>query len=294
MFGFEIEFLKFLEGIRTDFLNKIFELVTMIGEDVVVIVVIAIIYFIIDKKLAQKILYTTAISMGVNGVIKNLVKIPRPWTTGEVTCVRESTATGYSFPSGHTQTISTYASAFAINLKKKWFSILSVIIIILVAFSRMYLGAHYPSDVIVGALLGVGFAFLGNFLYDKVANKKSLLLYTCLAYIPFVIFFLFNADEHSADFYKMYGLLAGFSLSVLFEDCFVNFSNEGLLWKKIIKTIIALLVALGIKSGVKVLFGLLPFADITWCLLLLDAIRYCILAFVCLGGLPYIYKKLKL
>ena len=139
MIDYQIAFLKLLEGMRTDFLIGFFELITMLAEETLMIFAVVILWFTIDKKIAQRIFFVTAFSMGVNGIIKNFVKMPRPFADGKVSAVREHTATGYSFPSGHTQNFATWSTLTSINLKKTLLWIVTAVLIILVAFSRMFL-----------------------------------------------------------------------------------------------------------------------------------------------------------
>lgn len=289
MLSCELNFLEYLEGIRSNFLDALFEIITMLGEETIIIVLMAIVYFMVDKNLARRMFFITAASLSSNCIIKNFVKRPRPFTRG-ISCVREETATGYAFPSGHTQTFATWSSGFSFYLKKNWMIILSVILTLLVGFSRLYLGAHYPSDVIVGMLLGFGFAFFGNKLYDKVKNKNILHFALLLILTPFLIFFIACPDPLYEDFFKLYGMFAGFCFSVIFEDKYVNLDNNTTLTKKIIRVIVCILIALIAKEGLKMLFS---FTDLRLSLIY-DGLRYFILVFLLLGICPMIIKKTKM
>ena len=159
-----------MESIRTGFLTALFEGITILGEETLIILLVVALWFAVDGKLAQKVFFVTICSTGLNGVVKNIAQVPRPFDKG-ITPVRQETATGYSFPSGHTQNFATVSTFFAIKFKKQWFTILVSILIAMVAFSRLYLGVHYPSDVLVGMISGIFMAFLGEKIVDKRVRK---------------------------------------------------------------------------------------------------------------------------
>ncbi len=290
MLNFELNILKYIESIRTDFLTTVFEGITMLGEETILIVLMAVIYFMYDKRLAQRMFFITAVSLSFNGIIKNIVKRPRPFAGGEITCVREETATGYAFPSGHTQTFATGSFAFAVYFKKLWIFVCSVIFTLLIGFSRMYLGAHFPSDVIVGAILGFVFAYLLNLCYDKVKNVHFLHCITVLILLPFAVFFLINPDPLYADFYKIYGLLIGLFAATLFEEKYVNFDYSTPFYKKLLRVIIGVVFALIFKEGLK---ALLVFNSLRISLVA-GALRYIIIVFVIMALCPLLFKKLKI
>ena len=74
MFSFELNFLKWLESIRTDFLNSLFEGITILGEETLMILLVVALWFAVDKKLAQKLLFVTVSSLTVNGIVKNIAQ----------------------------------------------------------------------------------------------------------------------------------------------------------------------------------------------------------------------------
>ena len=290
MFGFELDVLLFIQSMRTDLLNMLFQGVTMLGEEIIIVLLVAVLYFCIDKLFAQKLLYTLLTSIGINGIVKNLVKFPRPFSTGKITCVREGTETGYSFPSGHTQSFATTSTTIAKKVKKVWVAIIVGILIALVAFSRLYLGAHYPSDVVVGAVLGITIAIVGSILFDNIKNKKWLYLGTILIELPFVIFFLITPDVEYEDFFKAFGMIVGFLLAVMFEEKYAPLEYNIGTGKKVLRVLIGVALALIVKEGLKLIFV----SNLLGVTLLLESLRYGMLIFATLGIGPWIFKKLKI
>jgi len=286
----EIQFLQFLESLRTDFSVKLFEGITMLGEETILILMIAVLYFAYDKRLALRIGYITITSMCVNNTVKNLVKRPRPFAVAEVNPARAHTATGYSFPSGHTQTISTWSSAFVMYFKKRWVSVLAGIAIVAVAFSRLFLGVHYPSDVIGGAVLGVSIAVGLSVVYDRTKDVHRLYGITALVLLPVAIWFMVTAEPLYDDFFKLYGMLTGLYFAAGLEGKYAPIEYDVATWKKVLRIVIGVAIVLAVKEGVKVfdVFNSLHMS------LLLDDIRYMLVVIVGFGLCPILFKKCNL
>lgn len=289
MFNFEIEILKWLEGLRTSFLNVLFESITLLGEETLIILLVVALWYAVDKKLAQQVFFVTATSLSVNGIIKNFAQVPRPFTKG-ISCVRVDTATGYSFPSGHTQGFATWSSFFAIKVKKIWLSVLVGVLITLVAVSRLYLGAHYPSDVIVAVLLGVSLSAFGNYLFVKVKDTKKLYLGTFLIMTPFIAYFLYVADPLFADLFKTFGMIGGMVVVSFLDEKTEPLSYEVAWWKKVIRIVLGVVIAVALKEVIKRMnvFEVMPIS------LFIDAIRYFVVVMAVGVLCPLLFKKIKL
>ena len=289
MFVFELEILKWLEGLRTSFLNVLFESITLLGEETLIILLVVALWFAVDKKLAQQVFFVTATSLSVNGIIKNFAKVPRPFTKG-ISCVRVDTATGYSFPSGHTQGFATWSSFFAIKVKKIWLSVLVGVLITLVAVSRLYLGAHYPSDVIVAVVLGVSLSAFGNYLFVKVKDTKKLYLGTFLIMTPFIAYFLYVADPLFADLFKTFGMIGGMVVVSFLDEKTEPLSYEVAWWKKVIRIVLGVVIAVALKEVIKRMnvFEVMPIS------LFIDAIRYFVVVMAVGVLCPLLFKKIKL
>jgi membrane-associated phospholipid phosphatase len=274
----ETEILKVIQSFSNSFLDKLFEFSTIFGEELVIIPILTFVYWIIDKKFGEYIGFSFFTSLIVNNSLKDLFKFQRPIGEEGIRSLRTHTATGYSFPSGHTQGASSFYSAISIYLNKKVIYFISAVIIFLVGYSRMYLGVHYPKDVIVGVILGILISYICYTLFNKIKNK--LLLY----YVVFIFGLIFLSFSNSPDYIKALGTYFGFVNGIFIEKKYVNFEINKNKLKLFLRFIIGLTIILGLKEGLKFIFpNQLAF----------DFIRYFLITFIGIGIYPMIFKKLK-
>jgi membrane-associated phospholipid phosphatase len=306
-YEFQIEIIRGLQSIASDWLTFIVELITMIGEEYIAIFILAVIYLLFNKKVAQKVIFEISVAQTLNGLIKNFVQEPRPHEmSSDILDMRH--AEGYSFPSGHSQMSGVWLNGLAIEIdrakKIKWPYIVANVLLVLVMVSRMYLGQHFLIDVVCGGLLGVGCAFFVGYLYELYDSKGKLnLLYqmVCLLYLPFAVYFLITCaqyGDYGYSFFKMFGLLVGVSLAYGFEKKYVNFGYDIPTWKKVLRILGVVVVILGIKSGLGAVFTLIGDACVAqgaWghaVYEVLHFVRYGLLAFGAMGLYPWVFKKL--
>ena len=275
----ELEILRHIQSIANPFFDFLFQLITICGEQIVLISIISIIYWALDKKFGEYIAYSVLTSVLLNNAIKDIFKMKRPIGEEGIRTLREQTATGYSFPSGHTQSASSFYGAMAIYLKKRVMYIIATIMIISIGFSRLYLGVHYPKDVIVGGILGVLTSLICYKLYNKVENKMLLYVITFVIFIPALTF------AHSADFIKGMGTYLGFIIGIYIEKKYVNFSIEVNKGNKIIRVLLGVVILLVLQLGLKVI---LPNG------LIFSFIRYGLISLIGIGVYPIAFRKLKI
>lgn len=275
----ELEIIRAIQSIANPFLDVLFQMITILGEEVILISVITTIYWAMDKKLGEYVAFSSLTSLLFNNVVKDIFKMKRPIGEEGIRTLRAETATGYSFPSGHSQGAASFYGSIAIYLKKKSGYIIAGIIMVLVGISRLYLGVHYPKDVIVGLIFGVLIAIITYRLFNRVKNRNLMYAILFICFIPALTF------SHSDDFIKGMGTYLGFVLGIFIEQRYINFSVEGSLTNKILRVVIGVAILLLIKSGLKVVF---PDQSI------FHFIRYALVTFVGIGVYPAIFKKLKI
>lgn len=273
-----MEAIKFIQSFSNPFLDLFFQGVTMIGEDVFLIVAITLIYWCINKKFGYRLGFTYLSSIILNGIVKEIFKVERPFNKDGIRSLRIETATGYSFPSGHTQGSTTFFTSVMFYFKKTWLYILGFIIILLVMISRLYLGVHTLTDVIGGFILGFLWVFVANKIMDYVDNEKQHLLFIIL--IPIVIgAFFFRAP----DYFKAAGITSSFILGYYIETKYINFEPKQPIKIQILKYLIGITVAILIKILFK---KFLPVGNIN------EFIRYFILGIWVTVLAPMVFKKI--
>ena len=157
-----MKFLYFLEGIRNPVFDFFFSTITHLGEEIFFLAFAIIFFWCVNKREGYYILVTGLVGTVINQMLKIICKIPRPWVKEPGFSVVESAveeATGYSFPSGHTQNVAGTFGAIGVWYKRLWVRITAVSLIVLVALSRMYLGVHTPLDVGVSLLIASALVF---------------------------------------------------------------------------------------------------------------------------------------
>lgn len=167
-------FLLFLqESVRNPILNSIMIFITSLGNGGIVWIV-ATIALLIPKKTRKVGLMSAVALIGSliinNHIIKNLVQRPRPFVTFTDIRILIPKPSEFSFPSGHTSSSFAAAAVFYRFLPKK-VGIPAVVLAGFIGFSRLYVGVHYPTDVLAGAIMGVLLSYMAEFLVNFCEKK---------------------------------------------------------------------------------------------------------------------------
>lgn len=264
-----MEILRWLESIRTPFLDSFFAALTHLGEETIVIVLGILLFWCINKREGYYLLGIGLIGTVVNQFLKLLCRVPRPWALDENFTIVESAraeATGYSFPSGHTQTAVGLFGGIARWNKNLWLRIGCIVLAALVAVSRMYLGVHTPLDVGVSLIIAAVMVFALYPLMHKATEKERTLrilfaVMTGLAVLNllFVELYPFPADidaynlsHGTKNAYTMLGCLVALWMSFEIEHRFIRFETKAVWWAQLLKLVLGLALVLAIKEGFKI------------------------------------------
>ncbi len=260
------------------------QLFTFLGDEQFYLVAIPLVYWCLQKELGVDLGVLLVLSSLTNGFLKSLVKHNRPFW--EDPKLQLSEATSFSTPSGHAQNSAALFGKLISFLSRSALRVLWVVflslVIILVALSRVYLGVHYPGDVMWGIAVGLVLVSLYNWLKPKllpglrrlptglhvllglVAAAVILGGESALLVIPFGTGPHFPAlylDAWGAtleDAATVAGLAAGLWIGLAVESRHVRFSVLGRWWQRVLRYVIGVAVLLGIWMGLKVVFPAEP------------------------------------
>lgn len=257
----DIAYLLALQNLRQSLphaFEQFFGALSFIGEGPLLVAAALIVYWSVDKRAGLFALFAMGLGNLVNQLVKNIACAYRPWirdTRIVPSAYAIAGATGYSFPSGHTCATTTVAGSFAWEArggKHRGFVALCIAFIVLMGFSRNFLGVHTPQDVLVGLAVGVAGIAGAQVLVatieraDRVRPQHKLdvavvavIWGVCIAQLIFVVFKPYPHDfvdgvllvdplAMQKGSFQATGILCGLSLGWLLERRHVGFSTEGL------------------------------------------------------------------
>ena len=256
-----MEYLLWLQSIRSDALNIILMAATDFITSPVVYVGIALLYWCFNKRAGCFIAMNISFGSMINQALKNTFCVMRPWIRNSnikpVPAAME-TATGYSFPSGHTQVASSEFLSLAVwQKKRKWLVSVCIFITMLVMFTRNYLGVHTLEDVLVSLGVSLLVIFANDKLLTWVDSGKNrdltilgiglVISAVFLIYItikPYPINPLCPPEEMITDCYSAGGCVVGFLIGWVCERHILNFKTDVLKSAKAIRGIVGTILLL--------------------------------------------------
>ena len=263
-----MELLYALENIRTPLLDTVMGLVTNLGGEAVFIAAAIIVFWCLSKSCGYYMMTVGFAGTIINQFLKLWFRIPRPWVKDPGFTIVESAraeATGYSFPSGHTQNAFAVFGAPARYFKSTALRIVLVLLIALTAFSRMYVGVHTPLDVGVSLIVGTVLVFvIYPFFRDMDRSPKkvyiifSIFIVMAAAFVVFVELYDFPADIDTDNYasglknaYMILFCAVGLLLTFYVDTKYVRFPTQAVWWAQVIKVVAGLGILLALKAVLK-------------------------------------------
>ncbi|WP_036612637.1 phosphatase PAP2 family protein [Oribacterium sp. P6A1] len=293
-FQWEVTLMEWLQANLGSAAISMMSFFSLFGEELPLILIVGFIYWSYDKKLGRRMGLSAIMGLTWSTMIKNLVLRRRPYFDHEnIKILRivephgdiyDISTQGYSFPSAHSTNAVTVFGSLATNLRKRWIVILAIILPLLTGISRFVVGAHYPTDVMAGWLLGLTSVTVVNMLQERV--KSTITLYGILLIIALPGFFYCRTE----DYFTSMGLMIGFMGGTLLDDRFVHFENTEKLLFRVLRVLGGLVVYWVLNTLLKLPFSKEFLSDGSTAALVIRFARYAIVSVVAFGVYPMVFR----
>ena len=248
---FQAEIIRAIQSVASPALDIIFQGITMLGEEFFIIFVATFIFWCFNKEMGYWMCWCLSFGNLVVSTLKDIFAVPRPIGYEGIRTLREHTATGLSFPSGHTHVSANFFTSIARAVNRKRFWILAATVPALVGLSRLYLGVHWPMDVAAGYVLGIVIPLLLWLLYRRFAQHKTIMfLISSAVFVPFLFIY-----PESTSLFKSFGFAIGVAVGTFIETKFIKFKIDDIpAKKKAIRYVGGVIFIIAVYLGMKLIF----------------------------------------
>jgi membrane-associated phospholipid phosphatase len=279
-------FIQAVQGVKGPAMNAVMLAVTFLGTEYFFLAALPFLFWCVDERRAARIGFVTFFSLFVNVWIKDAVALPRPYQVRpELHVVDEI---GYSFPSWHAQGSATFWPLIAFWSRRPWAIVLGVAMPLAIGFTRIYLGVHYPTDVLagwaIGAAISLSYQGLQARFVPMISRLNVRFQVALVAAASWLMCALHMADvAPGAAFF-------GIGLGYVFSRRRLRFSAAGSVSRRALRFVVGGVVLGGIYAGLKVAFPKEGDELFT----LFRFVRYAALGLWVTFGAPWLFIALKL
>ena len=265
-----------------------FIILSFLGDEKFFLPLVPILYWCVDRRTGAQVGLLLLLSAYLNALVKDVYQQPRPFVyDARVRPILH--AHGEGFPSGHTQTTTVFWGYMATRFGQGWVWAVAIFFMIFVPMSRIYVGAHFPTDLLGGYVLGVVLLLLYRGLMPVVTrwlSRQGVLVPVLLVVAAAVVLLLLaRGDKNSVTAASM---VLGVGSGMVLERQWVRFHTGGPVGQRVLRFLVGVV-------GLGILFGLLhvifhPFTS----LLVVRVVRYGLLGWWIGCGAPWTFVKLGL
>lgn len=270
-------------------LDGFFKGITLLGNQEFFLIFLPLVYWCIHRPTGVRLSVIFLFSAYVNFAVKVMGGLPRPFEYD--TRVRAIVhATGNGFPSGHTQGAVVLWGFLAVAFRRPWLWVMAAVLMVLVPLSRLYLGVHFPLDLLGGYLIGGAILGLCLWVEPKVVSWLDSTSFQRRLGFSFFFPLMLVLGFYSGDkgVVTAGASLAGMSSGFVLERQWVRFSAQGPLGQRVLRFLLGAVGLAFFYLGLKLLFAGLEPAP------LFRFVRYALVGLWGGFGAPWLFVRLRL
>ncbi|SDZ02680.1 PAP2 superfamily protein [Evansella caseinilytica] len=283
----ETEIVRFFTGLQQPLLDQLAWVLTFMGNETFYFLVLPFVYWCVSKKFGIRLLYVLVLSVYIKSFLKMTFAITRPvGTEGINSLYVESAEVGThfphdSFPSGHAQGSATLWWYIAASVKKRSFWIFSIILVLLISFSRLYTGVHWPADIIGGMAIATVILLVARFIENIIDSLTEMVKFILAVIVPLMLVLIFPEPEG----YRYGGFLLGGGIGYFIEKNKLDMVIPSSWVNRLAAYLVGIAGIFALQTGLKAVF---PEA---W---LFDGLRYALIGLWGLWIAPWLFVKIRL
>jgi len=275
-----------------------FKLFTFTGDAIFLVSFMALLYWVVNRKLGARLLLFLLGALCINLMAKWLAGQPRPYQYDpRVQAIIEAQSNG--FPSGHTQNAIVMWGYLAYHYNRRWLWLVAALFFIMTPLSRVYLGVHFPIDLAGGYLMGIILLAIYLRQEDRIAqwlNSRPLAFLLFLAVVPPL--FVLIMPIQSEDALTAAGAIAGLGMGMVLERRWVRFEISTDWRRRGASLLLGVVMILALYLGLRAIFDSVELNMVLFNQLdlvgLLRYLRYLIIGFCGMLLLPWLFIRLNL
>lgn len=283
-----IDFIHAVQVVHGPALDAVFKAITFLGEEDFFMILLPLMLWCVDFAVGMRLGVVFLVSTYFNDGLKSLFAHPRPFELDPT--VKLHDAEGYGLPSGHSQSAVAVWGTIAAEFRERWMWIVAVLLMVLIGFSRIYLGVHFPTDVLGGWAVGVLFLAIylawGSRVEAWLTGSGMAVQIALAVAVPLALLLVHTSDTASS----VMGVLIGVGVGSILAKRFAPFSAAGPLWQRVVRLLVGAAVIMGLRYGLKAIFP----SEGEPLYLLMHTVRYGTMGLWAGLGAPWLFVRLRL
>ncbi len=283
-----IDFIVAVQTIRSPALDAFFLAISFLGDAEFYLLLAPIILWSVDYRLGARMAVVLSLSMYLNELLKNLFQQPRPCEPKPDLCLTD--ASGYGIPSGHSQNAILFWGMLAHGLRKAWAWVVAILMMILIGISRIYLGVHFPTDVLAGWAIGIAVFVIYLLAGKQIESWLGGLSLAWQLLLALAIPLLLLAFQPTDVGLQIAGGFTGVFVGLVLALRYLAYDAGGLIWKRAVRFVLGVAIAAVLFFGLRLIFPSEGHSLYT----ALRFVRYVLVGLWISAGAPWAFQRLNL